>query len=105
MVTISDVATKAKVTTATVSNVITQRVPVSEKTRLRVLAAIEELGYRPNLVARSLARGKTLTLALLVPNVSNPFFAEIVEEIGHVADQHDYQLLLSITHHSAVVGK
>src|SRR5579883_2709408 len=67
MVTIADVARRAKVTTATVSNVITQRVPVSEKTRARVLQAIEELGYRPNLVARGLAQGKTLTLALVVP--------------------------------------
>src|SRR5579883_2709407 len=81
MTTIADVARRAKVTTATVSNVITQRVPVSEKTRARVLQAIEELGYRPNLVARGLAQGKTLTLALVVPTISNPFFAEVVEEV------------------------
>lgn len=105
MTTISDVARRARVTTATVSNVITQRVPVSEKTRARVLAAIEELGYRPNLVARGLARGKTLTLALVVPTISNPFFAEVVEEVERVADQHDYQLLLSMTHNSVEEGK
>lgn len=105
MTTISDVARRARVTTATVSNVITQRVPVSEKTRARVLQAIEELGYRPNLVARGLAQGKTLTLALVVPTISNPFFAEVVEEIERVADQHDYQLLLSMTHNSPEEGK
>jgi LacI family transcriptional regulator len=105
MTTISDVARRARVTTATVSNVLTQRVPVSEKTRARVLQAIEELGYRPNLVARGLAQRKTLTLGLVVPTISNPFFAEVVEEIEHVADQHDYQLLLSMTHNSLEEGK
>jgi len=105
MTTIADVARRARVTTATVSNVLTQRVPVSEKTRTRVLEAIEELGYRPNLVARGLAQGKTLTLGLVVPTISNPFFAEVVEEIEHIADQHDYQLLLSMTHNSLEEGK
>ncbi len=105
MVTIADVARRAKVTTATVSNVITQRVPVSEKTRARVLQAIEELGYRPNLVARGLAQGKTLTLALVVPTISNPFFAEVVEEVGRVADQHEYEVLLSMTHNSPEEGR
>ncbi len=105
MTTISDVARRAKVTTATVSNVITQRVAVRDKTRARVLQAIEELGYRPNLVARGLAQGKTLTFALVVPTLSNPFFAEVVEEVERVADQHDYQLLLSMTHNSLEEGK
>lgn len=105
MTTISDVARRARVTTATVSNVITRRVPVSDKTRTRVLQAIEELGYRPNLVARGLAQGKTMTLALVVPTLSNPFFAEVVEEVERVADQHDYQLLLSMTHNSLEEGK
>jgi len=105
MMTISDVARRAGVTTATVSNVITRRVPVSEKTRKRVLQAIEELGYRPNLVARGLSQGKTLTIALVVPTISNPFFAEVVEEVERVADQHDYQLLLSMTHNSLEEGK
>ncbi len=105
MTTISDVARRAKVTTATVSNVITQRVTVSAKTRARVLEAIEELGYRPNLVARGLAQGKTSTLGLVVPTISNPFFAEVVEEVERVADQHDYQLLLSMTHQSPEEGR
>ena len=96
MATITDVARRAKVTRATVSNVITQRVSVSPATRARaLLQAIEELGYRPNLVARGLAQGKTSTLALVIPTISNPFFAEVVEEVERVADQHDYQLLLA----------
>jgi DNA-binding LacI/PurR family transcriptional regulator len=105
MATLADVARLAQVTTATVSNVLTQRVPVSEKTRQRVLQAIAELDYQPNLVARSLAQGKTQTLALVVPTLSNPFFAEVVEEIERVADRHDYQLLLNMTHQSLEAGK
>jgi DNA-binding LacI/PurR family transcriptional regulator len=105
MATISDVARRANVTTATVSNVITQRVTVSAKTRARVLEAIEALGYRPNLVARGLAQGKTSTLALVVPTISNPFFAEVVEEVERVADRHNYQLLLSMTHQSPEEGR
>ena len=105
MTTISDVARRARVTTATVSNVLTQRVAVRAKTRARVLEAIEELGYRPNLVARGLAQGKTFTFALVVPTISNPFFAEVVEEVERVADQHDYQLLLSMTHQSLEIGR
>src|SRR5579883_665629 len=105
MTTLADVARRAGVTAATVSNVITQRVPVSAKTRARVLEAIEQLGYRPNLVARGLAQGKTSTLALVVPTISNPFFAEVVEEVERAADRHDYQLLLSMTHQSPEEGR
>jgi LacI family transcriptional regulator len=105
MSTISDVARRAGVTTATVSNVLNRRSIVSEKTRARVLQAIDELDYRPNLIARGLARGKTMTLALIVPTISNPFFAEVVEEVERVADQHGYQLLLCMTHNSPEEGK
>ncbi len=101
MPTIADVAHRAGVTTATVSNVLSGRVVVKEETRGRVLKAIAELDYRPNLIAQGLAQGKTRTLALVVPTVTNPFFAEVVEESVRVADQHDYQLLLCLTHNSA----
>jgi LacI family transcriptional regulator len=100
MATIADVARRAGVTTATVSNVLTGRVVVKEETRERVQKAIAELDFRPNLIARGLAQGKTMTLALIVPTISNPYFAEVVEEAERVADEHDYQLLLCITHTS-----
>jgi DNA-binding LacI/PurR family transcriptional regulator len=105
MSTIADVARRAGVTTATVSNVLTGRVVVREETRERVLKAIAELEYRPNLLARGLAQGKTMTLALIVPTISNPFFAEFVEEAERVADAHDYQLLLCMTHNSEARGE
>lgn len=105
MTTINDVAHRAGVTPATVSNVLTGRVAVREKTRTRVLKAIEELNYRPNLVARGLAQGKTFTIGLMVPTITNPFFSEVAEEVERIADQHDYQLMLSTTYSSMEQSK
>ncbi len=104
MTTLDDVARHVGVTSATVSNVITGKGSVSENTRSRVFAAIEELGYQPNLVARGLARKKTFTLALVLLTIANPFYAEIAEEIERVARQHSYQLLLCNTHKGAECG-
>ncbi len=105
MVTIADVAERAGVTSATVSNVITGRVTVSSKTRARVQKAIDDLGYRPNLVARGLARGKTYTIALVVPTITNPFFSEVVEEVERTADRNDFQIMLNTTHNVPAQGK
>src|SRR5258708_14020001 len=105
MTTLDDVAQHVGVTSATVSNVITGKGSVSEKTRTRVFAAIEELGYQPNLVARSLARRKTFTVALVLLTIANPFYAEIAEEIERVARQYGYQLLLCNTHKDTTVGR
>ncbi len=105
MTTLDDVARHVGVTSATVSNVITGKGSVSEKTRARVFAAIEEMGYQPNLVARGLARRKTFTLALVLLTIANPFYAEIAEEIERVARQHGYQLLLCNTHKDTTTGR
>lgn len=105
MTTLDDVARHVGVTSATVSNVITGKGSVSENTRERVFAAIEELGYQPNLVARGLARKKTFTLALVLLTIANPFYAEIAEEIERVARQHSYQLLLCNTHKDTTIGR
>ncbi len=105
MTTLDDVARHVGVTSATVSNVITGKGSVSENTRSRVFAAIEELGYQPNLVARGLARKKTFTLALVLLTIANPFYAEIAEEIERVARQRGYQLLLCNTHKDTTIGR
>ena len=68
--------------------------PVAPDTRARVVAAIEALGYRPNGVARSLRMNKTMTLALVVPDTSNPFFAELARAIEEAAYAHGYTLLV-----------
>ena len=95
MVTMADVARQAGVTKQTVSNVVTGRVGVRPETAARVRAAIEELGYTPNLVARGLATGTTMSVGLLVPRVASPFYSEIVEEVENLLEASGYHLLLS----------
>ncbi|HKG25387.1 MAG TPA: LacI family DNA-binding transcriptional regulator, partial [Thermomicrobiales bacterium] len=75
MATIQDVANRAGVSISTVSRVINQTVPVEPETAERVREAIDALGYRPNLLARSFRRRVTHTIGLIVPDNSNPFFA------------------------------
>jgi LacI family transcriptional regulator len=95
MVTRDEVARRAGTSSAVVSYVLNNGPrPVSPATRARVLAAIEELGYRPNAVARSLRARRTWTLGLVVPDNSNPFFAEFARAIEDVAFEHGYTLLL-----------
>lgn len=105
MATIYDVARRAGVTAATVSNVMTGKGSVGDETRARVQAAVEELGYRPNLVARGLARRRSYTLALLLPDISNPFYPEIALEVERIAGERGYHLLLCNTHYDAAVGR
>ncbi|NUR28198.1 MAG: LacI family DNA-binding transcriptional regulator, partial [Catenulispora sp.] len=97
MVTMRDVAERAGVTKQTVSNVVTGRVPVSPDTAARVRAAIADLGYTPNLVARSLATGTTNSVGLFVPTVTSAFYSAVVEEVEDVLGEHGYHLLLCTT--------
>jgi LacI family transcriptional regulator len=86
--TIKDIATRAGVSTATVSYVINGTRYVSEELRERVLTAVADLDYRPNAVAQSLRQKKTRTIGLIIPDNSNPFFAEVakgVEDAGYDA--------------------
>ncbi|RKT09354.1 LacI family transcriptional regulator [Streptomyces sp. 1114.5] len=97
MVTMQDVARRAGVTKQTVSNVISGRVAVRPATAARVRAAIDELGYTPNLVARSLATGSTRTVGLFVPTVAGAFYSAVVEAVEDVLEEHGYHLLLCTT--------
>jgi LacI family transcriptional regulator len=101
MATMADVANYAGVTKQTVSNVLSGKAVVREETRQKVLAAIEALGYRPNLVARGLRKGKTSILAIVVPTIANPFYSEIVEEVERIAGEAQYNLLLCTSQRSA----
>jgi DNA-binding LacI/PurR family transcriptional regulator len=103
--TIYDVARRAGVTAATVSNVIRDKGSVGAETRERVQAAIAALDYRPNLVARGLARRRSATLALLLPNIANPFYPEIALEVERIAGAHGYTLALCNTHDDDTVGR
>jgi len=95
VVTMLDVARLAGVTKQTVSNVVRGRQVVSAETRARVEAAIAELGYTPNMVARGLATGTTMTVGFIVPTVAHPFYAEVVEEVETVLEENGYHLILA----------
>lgn len=105
MATIYDIAKAVGVTQTTVANALAGRGNVSEATRQRILKCAQEMGYRPNAIARSLAQGKTYTLALILPRISTPFYPEIAEAVEHTAMQHDYQLLLCNTHDDPALGR
>ncbi len=97
MATLEDVARLSGVTKSTVSNVISGKAAVREKTRSRVMAAIDELDYHPNLAARGLKKGKTLLFAVLVPTLQNPFYAKVMDVITQAALDHSYHVILCTT--------
>jgi len=93
-ITMKDVAARAGVSIKTVSRVVNNQGEVSDKTRQRVQRAIEELGYKPNIVARSLITGKTNTIALLVAEIETPFLLRVQRGIEPVARKHNYNVIL-----------
>lgn len=94
MSTIKKVAEEAKVSVATVSRVLNNTGYVNEETRKKVLKVIKELDYKPNSVARSLFKKQSMTIALIVPNITNPFFPEVARAIEDVLSSKDYTLIL-----------
>jgi LacI family transcriptional regulator len=95
--TLKDVARKAKVSTATVSRVLNGVGPIKSSTRKRVMSAIQELKYRPNLHARALAAGGSRTLGMVVSNLSNPFFLDIFQAMELAARPKGYEVMVSST--------
>src|SRR3989440_9929276 len=91
------VAKRAGVSTATVSRVLNNLNVVKNSTRARVLKAAEELKYHPNLHARSLARGKSRTLGILVSNMENPFFFDIFRALESAAHSRGYEAVVANT--------
>jgi LacI family transcriptional regulator len=93
-----DVAKKAGVSRATVSLIINDQldgnVRISDETRQRVQAVIAELGYQPNRIAQSLRTQRTNLIALLVPDITNPYYPLLIRGAQNASDQHDHQLLI-----------
>lgn len=94
-VTIYDVAREANVSMATVSRVVNGNQNVKPATRKKVLKVIEDLGYRPNAVARGLASKKTTTVGVIIPDISNSMFAELARGIEDIATMYRYNIILS----------
>lgn len=95
--TILDVARLAKVSKSTVSNVIRDAKGIAPQTIARVRAAIDELGYRPNVLARQLVQQRTNVLGVVVGDLANPFFSEMTKQIERYAGQHGYQVMFCNT--------
>ena len=100
--TIKDVAVTAGVSTATVSRVLAPEgsMAVAEKTRSRVMAAAEELGYRMNNTARSLKRQETMTIGVVFPELANDFFMDVAEGVEQELHSSGYTMLLSSSRNS-----
>lgn len=96
-VSLKDVALLAGVSIKTVSNVVNHYEHVTPTMRAKVQRAIDELGYRPNLTARHLRKGRTGIIALAVPELGNPYFAELAGEVIDAAAAHDLTVLLDHT--------
>lgn len=95
--TIYDVARLAGVSTATVSRALNGAGQIAPSTRATIEAAVEQLGYRPNTIARSLVTKSTQTIALLLPDITNPFYAALVSGVQEYALGHNYTMLLCTT--------
>lgn len=94
MATIVDVARLAGVTPTTVSRVINNRGYISEKTKKMVHEAMDELGYQPNEIARSLTKQKSNTIGVIVPHISHPYFAKLISNLENEAAKKDYKIIL-----------
>lgn len=95
--TIIDVAARSGVSKSTVSNVIRGSVAVSPAVRARVLAAVSELGYRPNAVARQLVQRRTSTLGVFVGDLGNPFYGELAKQFEHYAHAQGFTTMICNT--------
>src|ERR1044071_3910154 len=94
---LEQVARRAKVSTATVSRVLNNASVVKGSTRARVVKAIEELKYHPNLHARSLAGGKSRTIGVIASNMENPFFFDIYHTLETDVHTRGYEIIIANT--------
>lgn len=103
MITMLDVARRAGVSKATVSRVLAGRGYVSKTVRDKVMSAVQEMGYRPNLLARNLATRRSQSIGLMVPNTlyNGPFFSELLYQVATLTEQLGSQLVLADGKHTA----
>ena len=97
MVTIREVAEKAGVSPSTVSRVLNGHPSVRPERRRLVMEWVERLGYQPNSIARGLATNRSHLIGVIIREISNPFFAEIIQAIEESATQNGYNILLCNT--------
>lgn len=96
-ITIADVAQRAGVSKTTVSHALSGKRPVAIETRKRIEKIIEELGFRPNLLARGLRMQRTQLIALIIPDILNPFYPMLARGLQQAFHAHNYGVMLCIT--------
>src|SRR5882762_1682644 len=96
---IREIAKRARVSTATVSRAINRVPTVDPQLAKRVWSIVDELGYYPNTQARALVSGRSRIFGLIVSEITNPFFPEIVQVFENIAVEHGYEILLTSTVH------
>lgn len=102
MATLRGVAKKAEVSMTTASRVLNHKltgIPISEKTRKKVLKAAEKLNYHPNIFARSLRTKKTSIIGVVVSEIADPYFSKILDEIEQILNKWEYYFFLSSAQH------
>jgi len=104
MVNYDDIAKLAKVSSTTVSHVINETRFVTPETKERVLEVMKRLKYQPNLLARSLATGKTHTIGLVISDIRNPFYPELVQGVEESAVKNGYNVFLCNTDYDIEKG-
>jgi len=103
--TIKDVAAKSGFSTSTVSRALSGKIFVEEATKQKILAAVEELHYRPSMIAKSLKDKKTLTIAVMVPDLNSLFYSMLVDSMEKYASEEGYTVILCNGHGSVKTEK
>lgn len=93
--TLKDVAKEAGLAVETVSRVLNNRGYISEKTKKKVYDAVQKIGYRPNIVARTLSKGRSDAIAVIMPHMVHPYFSQMLSEIEQYAAEKQYQVFIN----------
>ncbi len=94
MVSIKEVAERAGVSSSTVSRILAGKLAVKEETRERVMRAVEDLDYKPSLMAKSLRSGESRLLGFIIPNIERPFYPKVMKHLEELAYEHGYSIIL-----------
>jgi len=103
--TLNDIAQKLNLTKVSVSKALRDHPDISEATKIKAKNIAEELGYRPNLIAKSLTSSKTRTLGVVVPKIAHNFFAHVVAGIQQYANMYAYEIVLTVSEENEKIEK
>ena len=102
---IKDVAREAGVSISTVSNALNNSRYVKKETKEKILGITRNLNYTPNIIARGLKTRSTSTVAVIVPDISNQFFAQVISGVEEIARLRKYNVLLACTYYDVIEEK